>query len=424
MAAEPGSKLVDLFDEFYSDYYDDEIREFAREYPGRKELYIEYDDVLSYNPDLAKDWAEQPRQLTEYAEEALRRYELPVDVGLGQANVRLTKLPMSKSPIELSSEDIETLVAVEGRVVEAGDVEIRLREPAFECQQCGTLTRIPQSKQGALDEPRKCVGCEREGPFEVHQTQSEFGESQLGVIEDNPSVLDQATPQRVDVQLEGGLAGELSVGDMVVVTGVVDMQQVDGQVFEISLDGVAVEEAEGASVERWREEYLGTVVDGGSSVSVNEDGVSTFVERSREVIQLGGNLDEDNTKAKIITPFVHVLGWNVFDTSEVELEYPRENSEFNDRVDYALFDDEGHPGVVVEAKQVDTSLGVHSGQIKRYMRLFGAEYGVLTNGERYMVYRQAETESPGETLVLDCLLEELVESQDVMTVLTRETHYQ
>jgi hypothetical protein len=210
----------------------------------------------------------------------------------------------------------------------------------------------------------------------------------------------------------------LCVGDVVVVTGVVDSRQVDGQVFDFSVDAVAVEAAESSGVERWREEYLGTTVDSEDTGGGDEDAFSVFVERSREVIQQGGNLDEDNTKAKIITPFVHALGWNVFDNSVVELEYPRQDSEFEDRVDYALFDGAEHPRVVVEAKQVDAFLDGFTGQVKRYMRLFGAEYGVLTNGERYMVYRQTESESPDETLVVDCSLEELV-GQDVVSTLSR-----
>jgi hypothetical protein len=418
MVAAHNPEVVDLFDEFYSDYYDAEIREFARAYPERRSLYIQFDDVLSYDPNLADDWLAQPRALADYAEEALRLYELPGAVELEEVNVRLTGLPESKSPIAVSSEYIEMLVAVEGRVVEAGGVETRLREGAFTCQRCGTLTRIPQSVQGGLEEPIQCMGCELEGPFEVDQNQSEFGEFQVGVIEDVPSVLDQETPRRMEVILEGDVAGELCVGDVVVVTGVVDSRQVDGQVFDFSVDAVAVEAAESSGVERWREEYLGTTVDSEDTGGGDEDAFSVFVERSREVIQQGGNLDEDNTKAKIITPFVHALGWNVFDNSVVELEYPRQDSEFEDRVDYALFDGAEHPRVVVEAKQVDAFLDGFTGQVKRYMRLFGAEYGVLTNGERYMVYRQTESESPDETLVVDCSLEELV-GQDVVSTLSR-----
>lgn len=427
MTSSHHTNLVDRFQEFYREYCDNEIRELAKHYPNRKTLSIDYEDVLAFNPDLADDWIDQPRQITQYAEEALRLYELPVDVGLGQANVSLTNPPAPISPIEISSDHIGILVGLEGIVVEAGDTVTRLKEAAFECQRCGTLTRIPQRKQrGELEKPAECQGCEREGPFEVHQDQSEFIDYQHAIVEDLPSGLyTSASPQRIDVHLEDDIAGVLQVGEPVVVTGVVDVKQAEKQeqVFEISVDVHSVSQADGESVERWREDYLGVSIDTEEPASVVDEEFERFVERSREVIQQGGNLDEDNTKAKIVTPFVHVLGWNVFDSSEVVLEYPRQNDEFDDRVDYALFDGEGRPRVVVEAKQVDTRLEEYTGQMKRYMRLFGVKFGVLTNGERYMVYRCEEGDIPDETLVVDCSLEELTENQSVLALIGREAHY-
>ena len=416
------TKLVDLLQDLYSEHYDDEIRELAQHYPSRRTLEVDYDTVFAFNPDLADDWTEQPRQITRYAEEALRLYELPVEVGLGQAHVRLTNPPVPISPFEISSDHIGSLVGLEGVVVEASDVVTRLQAGAFECQRCGTLTHIPQRKRGQeLERPHECQGCEREGPFEVHQDQSEFVDYQHAVVEDLPSSLKASvSPKRIDVHLEDDIAGMLRPGEPVVLTGVVDVTQVDKQVFEISLDVQSV--GEGESVEEWREEYLGVSLDTEESSDVVGVEFERFVERSRGVVQQGGNLDEDNTKAKIVTPFVHMLGWNVFDSSEVELEYPRQDDEFDDRADYALFDSDGCPRVVVEAKQVETLLDGFTGQVKRYMRLFGAEFGVLTNGERYMVYRREDGDVPSETLLLDCQLEELAQNQSVVAALSRDTH--
>lgn len=288
------TELVDLFQDFYRDNYDGEIRELAQHYPSRRTLQISYDDVFAFNPDLADNWTELPRQITRYADEALRLYELPVDVGLEQAHVRLTNLPVPISPVEISSDHIGTMVGLEGVVVEAGDAMTRLKKGAFECQRCGTLTRIPQRKGGnELQHPHECQGCEREGPFEINQDQSEFVDYQHAVVEDFPNVLQASvSPQRIDVYLEDDIAGLLQVGEPVVLTGVVDVTQIDKQVFEVSLDVQSVSEGENAGVERWREEYLGVSIDTESGSVAGED-FERFVERSREVIQQGGNLDEE-----------------------------------------------------------------------------------------------------------------------------------
>ena len=416
MAVGPNSDLVGTFRKFLSEYYDNRIRELASEYPKRKDLYISYGDVKTFSEDLAERWLKQPRMTTEYAEEAVRLYEHPYDAGLGLVSVRLTGLSTTVNPREISADDAETLVQVTGRIVQTGDVETRVREAGFECQRCGVRTHIPQQKHGKLEKPSQCQGCERQGPFRISEAQSEFGEKQRVLIEGLPSGHDGASPEQIEVLLTRSLTGSVSVGDVVKVTGVVEANHVDGQVFEMLIDAVTVEEAESASVERWRDTYLGRGPAVESS-NVDEDAFATFVKRSREVIQQGGNLDEDNTKAKIVTPFIHALGWNIFDGDEVELEYPRRNDEFDDRVDYALFDGQKPPRVLVEAKQVDAFLDSHTGQVKRYMRLFGAELGVLTNGERYMVYQQVDGDAPDETLLLDCVLEELQSREEVLVLL-------
>lgn len=125
------------------------------------------------------------------------------------------------------------------------------------------------------------------------------------------------------------------------------------------------------------------------------DTLSDFVSIAKGVIATGQDLNEANTKAKIVTPFIRTLGWHVYDNNEVLLEFSGEK-EFDDRVDYALF---GLDGVyaVVEAKQIGRRIEKDDAQIRRYMRLFGAEWGLLTNGERYFIY-QANDEGD-ETLV-------------------------
>lgn len=118
------------------------------------------------------------------------------------------------------------------------------------------------------------------------------------------------------------------------------------------------------------------------------DSIEAFVSTAEGVVATGQELDEANTKAKILTPLVRTLGWPVHDNTEVLLEYSGED-QFEDKVDYALFDaDELY--AVIEAKQIGESLSEHTSQIRRYMRLYGAEWGLLTNGENYQIFRSED----------------------------------
>jgi len=58
---------------------------------------------------------------------------------------------------------MNSLVQVHGIIRKATDVRPKIEEAAFECQLCGTLSRIPQSS-GDFQEPHECQGCERQGP--------------------------------------------------------------------------------------------------------------------------------------------------------------------------------------------------------------------------------------------------------------------
>lgn len=98
------------------------------------------------------------------------------------------------------------------------------------------------------------------------------------------------------------------------------------------------------------------------------------------------NAREEETKCKLVTPFIEVLGWNKYDGTEVRLEYTDPKTEH--RPDYALFGPESSsPDIIVEAKRFGTVLNRKEQQLHDYLRVFSAEWGVLTNGETFYIYR-------------------------------------
>jgi DNA replicative helicase MCM subunit Mcm2 (Cdc46/Mcm family) len=104
---------------------------------------------------------------------------------------------------------------------------------------------------------------------------------------------------------------------------------------------------------------------------------------------------------------VRTLGWPVHDNTEVLLEYSGED-QFKDRVDYALFDTDDLYAVI-EAKQIGQLLSEYDSQIRRYMRLYGAEWGLLTNGEDYRIFRSED--DTDEVLVESLSLADLPTSE-------------
>ncbi len=247
MAHAENTQLIERFQEFYREYYAAAIGELGQQYPtGQKSLYVEWADLYQFDPDLADDVRSQPAQLREYAEEALRRYDLPVDVSLSEAHVRLRGLPDVTEIRGIRADHRGRLIAVQGIVRKATDVRPKITDAAFECQRCGTLTRIPQTS-GEFQEPHECQGCERQGPFRINFDQSAFVDAQKIRVQESPEGLRGGeTPQSIDVHIEDDVTGKVTAGDHVRVTGILHLDQQGSErerspVFDISMEGMAVE---------------------------------------------------------------------------------------------------------------------------------------------------------------------------------------
>jgi len=245
MAQAANQELVDRFEEFYRRYYSDDVAELARKYPREtKSLHLDWRDLYQMDPDLADDYINHPDDLREAAEEALRLYDLPVDVSLGQAHVRVFGLDEHTEIREIRAEHLNTLVSVQGMVRKATDVRPKIQRAVFVCQRCGAETEIPQGDAG-FQEPYQCESCERQGPFKLDPERSEFVDSQKLRIQESPEGLAGGeTPQSIDVHVADDITGEVTPGDHVTVSGVLRLDQSEGSnespVFDLYMEGTSV----------------------------------------------------------------------------------------------------------------------------------------------------------------------------------------
>lgn len=187
----------------------DDLALLAQEYPDSTELHLDWTALARWDPTLAEDLLDAPDTIGDYVEEAICRVPLPVDVNLGQTTVRFENLPESHTtaPGEFSpSERRGQLLALEGQVAKRTQVKPRLVEAAFECQRCGTLTRIPL-ETGGYREPFECQGCEKQGPFRINPDQSVYEDYQKLLLENPGSAAMGGDTADIVVHLNGALAG-------------------------------------------------------------------------------------------------------------------------------------------------------------------------------------------------------------------------
>ncbi|WP_232703190.1 minichromosome maintenance protein MCM [Halobacterium wangiae] len=245
MAQAANQELVDRFEEFYRRYYSDDVAELARQYPREsKSLDLDWRDLYQMDPDLADDYINHPDQLGEAAEEALRLYDLPVDVSLGQAHVRVFGLEETTEIRDIRAEHLNTLIGVQGMVRKATDVMPKIQSAVFVCQRCGAETEVPQSDAG-FQEPYQCESCERQGPFKLDPERSEFVDAQKLRIQESPEGLSGGeTPQSIDIHIEDDITGEVTPGDHITATGVLRLDQgdesTDSPIFDLYMEGSSV----------------------------------------------------------------------------------------------------------------------------------------------------------------------------------------
>ena len=96
---------------------------------------------------------------------------------------------------------------------------------------------------------------------------------------------------------------------------------------------------------------------------------------------------EEATKSALVLPFIQMLGYEIFDPTEVVPEYTADvGTKKGEKVDYALIQD-GKPAILVECKKYGSNLNeAEISQLLRYFTVTEARFGVLTDGITYRFF--------------------------------------
>ena len=121
--------------------------------------------------------------------------------------------------------------------------------------------------------------------------------------------------------------------------------------------------------------------------------LSTRIEKQKDVIQT-----EEATKNAFIMPFINLLGYNVFDPTEVVPEFTADvGTKQGEKVDYAIVKD-GEVIMLIECKKFGTDLSnSHTTQLYRYFSVVHARIAVLTDGTLYRFYTDLEESNKMDT---------------------------
>lgn len=237
--------LLDKIGRFYRNYYHEDIGELALGYPSdQRTLEIDFGDVYQFDMELADDLREQPKKTLEHFDEALTAYESG-DVSLAKAEVVVGGLPET-AEFEVGayrSNNVGEYVTVTGQVAKTTPIRPRPTTIVWECRRCGTNTRIPL-QTGEIQSPHECEGCERQGPFRINQSESEYTDHQLLRLKQPPEQARGGEGAKIDVHIEGDLVGNVEAGDRAKISGTIYLDDEDAEdqtAFDPYLQGRHVE---------------------------------------------------------------------------------------------------------------------------------------------------------------------------------------
>lgn len=246
MPADPVAK----WEEFLRSRYWDDLLELADSYPDERSLTVRFSDLDRFDPEFAEELLETPEPLMEAAQAAILDLDLPMDVYLERAHVRIIELPRHFKTRELRSDHIGKLLSIDGLVRTATEVRPKIVSAAFQCQRCGFTFFKEQTGNKFEDQNLKCMNqaCDRGGPFKLLLGQSKFVDAQKIRVQESPEDLRGGEqPQTLDVELEDDLAGRIFPGDRVIVNGILKSyqrsspQQGKSTYFDLFHKGISVE---------------------------------------------------------------------------------------------------------------------------------------------------------------------------------------
>ena len=114
--------------------------------------------------------------------------------------------------------------------------------------------------------------------------------------------------------------------------------------------------------------------------------VAKAIRHGREVMDDHWDLivqHETYTRYTIIDPVIWALGWETWDPAECQVEFQRGRQ---GKVDYALFNSEGKPVILIEAKRLDKNSADFERQLAKYALGMKEGIGVLTDGRLWHLY--------------------------------------
>jgi replicative DNA helicase Mcm len=191
---------------------------------------IDFNQLLTFDPELAAATKENPQRAIDAASAAIRRILRVVDPDYSESienlHARFKEVPDRVSVRFIRAEHIGQLIMVDALVTRVSDVKPLLVEGVFQCRQCQEIIYVQQANQ--FIPPSICTNdaCRSKGPFDLIPERSKFVDWQKIRLQEKPEELPPgALPRALDCILQDDLVDIARPGDPCRVVGILRSTQ-------------------------------------------------------------------------------------------------------------------------------------------------------------------------------------------------------
>ncbi|KAJ1551383.1 MCM DNA helicase complex subunit mcm6, partial [Nowakowskiella sp. JEL0078] len=194
-------------------------------------LYVDYDDLFSYDETLAKTISEKYYRMEPYLKKAIQNVVRDVDEQYLRINLNLADneassignmrefwvsfygIGLTRRLREIRTELLGQLIEVSATVTRTSEVRPELLFGTFTCQDCASVIKDPAT---CLSKP-----CNNTSHFSLITNQSKFVDWQkIRVQENSGEVPSGAMPRSMDIIIRNEIVERAKAGDKILITGI------------------------------------------------------------------------------------------------------------------------------------------------------------------------------------------------------------
>jgi DNA replicative helicase MCM subunit Mcm2 (Cdc46/Mcm family) len=215
---------------------------------GRVSLTIDFDDLISFDADLASELKDKPNEILPKANaavgDAMRVENMLYASKVKNFKARFKGLDETVPLRSLKSQHMGRLIMLQGIITRQSNVKQQLKIGVFQCPRCNEKM-VREQTGTAMNMPTECENpdCGRKGFFRLIPEESTFVDFQMIYLQEKPEELPPGQiPRSVEAVLTSDLVDISRAGDRISLVGVLlTKQEYTSRGFKLSTFSTSVE---------------------------------------------------------------------------------------------------------------------------------------------------------------------------------------